>query len=53
MSTCYTRVHSLLKDAIDSRAKAHPDRFRVHYVVDRASSSSWTGSVGPARLSNC
>jgi len=41
-----TESDILLKDAIDSRAKAHPDRFRVHYVVDRTSSSSWTGSVG-------
>ena len=36
----------LLKDAIDSRAKAHPDRFSVHYVVDKATSSSWAGGVG-------
>lgn len=25
----------LLKDKIDAMAAAHPDRFRVHYVVDK------------------
>ena len=41
----------LLKGEIDARAKAHPDKFKVHYVVDKASSkwfwqSAWTGGVG-------
>jgi cytochrome-b5 reductase len=25
----------LLKDKIDAMAAAHPDRFRVHYLVDK------------------
>ena len=36
----------LLKQAIDERVKAHPERFRVHYVVDKATSSNWAGGVG-------
>ena len=36
----------LLKKEIDARAKAHPKQFSVHYVVDKATSSSWTGGVG-------
>ena len=28
------------------RAKAHPQQLSVHYVVDRATSPDWTGSVG-------
>jgi len=36
----------LLKQEIDARVKAHPERFRVHYVVDKATSSSWAGGVG-------
>lgn len=36
----------LLKKEIDARAKAHPERFSVHYVVDKATSSSWAGGVG-------
>ena len=30
----------LLKKEIDARAKAHPKQFSVHYVVDKATSSS-------------
>ena len=37
----------LLKESIDARAAAHPDRFSVFYVVDKPSSpSDWTGGVG-------
>ena len=41
----------LLKGEIDARAKAHPDKFAVYYVVDKAPSkyfwqSAWTGGVG-------
>ena len=37
---------SLLKKEIDSRVAASGGRFSVHYVVDKASSPSWTGGVG-------
>lgn len=38
----------LLKSRIDSLAAKHPDRFKVHYVVDKASWGGllWKGSVG-------
>ena len=37
----------ILKDQIDAKAKAHPSRFSVYYVVDKPkSASSWTGGVG-------
>ena len=39
-------ARSLLKDSIDARAAAHPDRFSVYYVVDKAASPRWQGGVG-------
>ncbi|KAJ2783675.1 hypothetical protein H4R18_001585 [Coemansia javaensis] len=36
----------ILRSTLDEYARAHPDRFRVHYVVDKASSSDWKGDVG-------
>uniref|UniRef100_A0A383W2U1 NADH-cytochrome b5 reductase n=1 Tax=Tetradesmus obliquus TaxID=3088 RepID=A0A383W2U1_TETOB len=38
----------LLKDKIDAMAAAHPDRFRVHYVVDkpRWGGIFWKGGAG-------
>jgi len=41
----------LLKEQIDSRAAAHPDRLSVYYVVDKAPTRSflqkpWAGGVG-------
>ena len=41
-----TESDILLKKEIDARAAAHPERFRVHYVVDKASSWFWQGGVG-------
>lgn len=41
-----TEADILLKDEIDARAKAHPDKFSVYYVVDKASSAGWKGGVG-------
>lgn len=41
-----TESDILLKESIDKRAKAHPDQFSVHYVVDKASSWGWKGGVG-------
>ncbi|KAI1303944.1 NADH-cytochrome b5 reductase [Mortierella claussenii] len=35
----------ILKDEIDAFAKAHPDRFKVTYVVDKAS-DAWKGPTG-------
>ena len=36
----------LLKKEIDARAAADPARFKVYYVVDKASSWFWNGGVG-------
>ena len=41
-----TESDILLKDDIDARVAAFPDRLSVYYVVDKATSSSWTGGVG-------
>ena len=41
-----TEADILLKDEIDARAKAHPDKFSVYYVVDRAAAAGWKGGVG-------
>jgi len=46
-----TESDILLKPEIDARAKAHPGRFSVHYVVDKAPArqfwqSAWQGGVG-------
>ena len=32
--------------ALDKRAAAHPDKFKVYYVVDKSSSWFWRGGVG-------
>lgn len=36
----------ICKDRIDALVKQHPKRLKVHYVVDKAPSSSWRGGVG-------
>ena len=36
----------LMKADIDKRAAAHPDKFKVYYVVDKSSSWFWRGGVG-------
>ncbi|PRW57497.1 NADH-cytochrome b5 reductase [Chlorella sorokiniana] len=36
----------IAKDRLDALAKAHPKQFSIHYIVDKASSSSWKGSTG-------
>jgi cytochrome-b5 reductase len=36
----------LLKQEVDRRAAAHPDRLEVFYLVDQASSVDWRGGVG-------
>jgi len=36
----------LMKKDIDARAAAHPDKFKVFYVVDKTSSWFWRGGVG-------
>ncbi|KAI9184684.1 hypothetical protein H9P43_003739 [Blastocladiella emersonii ATCC 22665] len=36
----------LLKKELDAIAAAHPDRFRVHYVIDKATTPNWTGETG-------
>jgi len=40
-----TESDILLKDELDKWAKEHPDRFKVHYVLNEAP-EGWTGSVG-------
>jgi len=41
-----TESDILLKEQIEARAKAHPGRFSVYYVVDKATTSKWDGGVG-------
>ena len=36
----------MLRGRLDALAAQHPAQFRVHYVVDRASSPAWAGGVG-------
>ncbi|KAJ2860410.1 hypothetical protein FB639_005636, partial [Coemansia asiatica] len=36
----------ILRSKLDTFAKEHPDQFKVHYVVDKASSKDWNGDVG-------
>ncbi|KAJ2777477.1 hypothetical protein GGI15_004484 [Coemansia interrupta] len=36
----------ILRSTLDEFAKKHPDQFKVHYVVDKASSADWKGDVG-------
>lgn len=36
----------LLKQEVDRRAAAHPDKLEVFYLVDKASSAEWRGGVG-------
>lgn len=31
------------QDRLDALAQAHPNQFSIHYIVDKASSSSWKG----------
>ena len=41
-----TESDIILKEQIDARAKAHPDKFSVYYVVDKSESPKWSGGVG-------
>ena len=49
VASCSTHHHPApssprpLQDRLDALAKAHPKQFSIHYIVDRASSSSWKG----------
>ncbi|KAJ2708584.1 hypothetical protein H4R19_004680, partial [Coemansia spiralis] len=36
----------ILRSVLDDYARKHPDRFTVHYVIDKASSADWKGDVG-------
>ncbi|KAJ1814718.1 hypothetical protein LPJ75_002650, partial [Coemansia sp. RSA 2598] len=36
----------ILREKLDSLAKEHPEQFKLHYIVDKASSSNWKGDVG-------
>ncbi|KAJ1742970.1 hypothetical protein LPJ78_002190 [Coemansia sp. RSA 989] len=36
----------ILRSTFDKFAQEHPDRFRVFYVVDKASSADWKGETG-------
>ncbi|KAJ1675405.1 hypothetical protein EV182_001334 [Spiromyces aspiralis] len=36
----------ILKDELDELAARHPDRFQVHYTIDKAKRQEWKGDVG-------
>ncbi|KAJ2684793.1 hypothetical protein GGH99_003934 [Coemansia sp. RSA 1285] len=36
----------ILRSRLDDLAKKHPDKLKVHYVVDKAQSPNWKGDVG-------
>ncbi|KAI8322172.1 NADH-cytochrome b5 reductase-like protein [Martensiomyces pterosporus] len=36
----------ILRSTLDGYAAKHPDQFKVHYVVDKASSADWKGDTG-------
>ncbi|KAJ2706384.1 hypothetical protein FB645_001656 [Coemansia sp. IMI 203386] len=36
----------ILRSQLDSLAKNHPEQFKLHYIVDKASSGDWKGDTG-------
>ncbi|KAJ1964215.1 hypothetical protein GGI12_001568 [Dipsacomyces acuminosporus] len=36
----------ILRSTLDEYAAKHPDQFKVHYVVDKATSADWKGDTG-------